>query len=104
MEPPDAGQFCCWRSLSRPPTRAVCAYINPYFLFEVGLCDRMMALTPVFMRFWVAQSTLGGHGPNGWKAESAFPIHTAQDAGFLAFLYPVANADALKKSIGTIDL
>jgi hypothetical protein len=29
---------------------------------------------------------------------------TAQDAGFLAFLYPVANAVALKKSIVTIDL
>jgi hypothetical protein len=29
---------------------------------------------------------------------------TAQDAGFLAFIYPAANAEALKKTIGTIDL
>ncbi len=28
---------------------------------------------------------------------------TAQDAGFLAFIYPAADAEELKKTIGTID-
>ncbi len=30
---------------ARPPLQ-----FYPYFLFEVGICDRMMALSPMFMR------------------------------------------------------
>jgi len=39
----------------------------------------------------------------GGFAAPAIMNDTAQEAGFLAFMYPAANADELKKTIGTID-
>jgi hypothetical protein len=39
----------------------------------------------------------------GGFAAPAIMNDTAQEAGFLAFMYPAADAEELKKTIGTID-
>jgi hypothetical protein len=39
----------------------------PYFLFKVGVCDRMMTVKPMFMRFWARNQFLEVLDPIGEK-------------------------------------